>query len=120
MIQDDNAAERARAVAEGLTRMTTQDAYQRMVGAEVPAAPVLSHQEVLVDPQIVHNGCIVEAEHPVYGRYRRVRPAARFSQSQKETTRPSALYAEHAEEILDELGVSIEERARLRERGVLP
>jgi len=120
MIQDENAAERARAVAEGLTRMTTEDAYRRMVAAEVPAAPVLSHQEVLVDPQIVHNGCIIEAEHPVYGRYRRVRPAARFSQSLPETTRPSALYAEHAEEILDELGVSIEERARLRERGVLP
>ncbi len=120
MIQDENAAERARAVAEGLTRMTTQDAYRQMVAAEVPAAPVLTHQEVLVDPQIVHNGSIVEAEHPVYGRYRRVRPAARFSRTRQETTRPSALYAEHAEEILDELGVSTEQRARLRERGVLP
>ena len=73
MIQDDNTAERAQAVAEGLARMTTEDAYQQMVAAEVPAAPVLSHPDVLEDPQIRHNGCIVEAEHPVYGRYRRVR-----------------------------------------------
>ena len=120
MIQDENAAERARAVAEGLTRLTTQDAYRAMVAAEVPAAPVLTHQEVLLDPQIVHNGCVVEAEHPVYGRYRRVRPAARFSRTVSDTVRPSALYAEHADEILDELGVSQAERARLRERGVLP
>jgi crotonobetainyl-CoA:carnitine CoA-transferase CaiB-like acyl-CoA transferase len=119
MIQNDNAMERAQAVTEGLTRMTTADAYAQMVEAEVPAAPVLTHQDVLVDPQIVHNDCVIEAEHPVYGRYRRIRPAARFSKTIEPTTRASALYAEHADEILDELGTSLDERERLRALGVL-
>jgi crotonobetainyl-CoA:carnitine CoA-transferase CaiB-like acyl-CoA transferase len=119
MIQNDNAMERAQAVAEGLTRMTTADAYAQMVEAQVPAAPVLTHQDVLVDPQIVHNDCVIEAEHPVYGRYRRIRPAARFSKTIEPTTRASALYAEHADEILDELGTSLDERERLRALGVL-
>ena len=119
MIQDDNTAERAQAVAVGLSRMTTAEAYEQMVEAQVPAAPVLTHQDVLVDPQIVHNGCIIEAEHPVYGRYRRVRPSARFSKTIEPTTRPSALYAEHSDEILDELGTSPEDRKRLRELGAL-
>lgn len=119
MIQDDNAAERAGAVAVGLCRMTTAEAYEQMVAAQVPAAPVLTHRDVLVDPQIVHNGCVLEAEHPTYGRYRRVRASARFSKTVEPTTRPSALYAEHSDEILDELGTSAAERKRLREIGVL-
>ncbi len=119
MIQDDNTALRAQAVSLGLARMTTAEAYEEMVAAQVPAAPVLSHQDVLIDPQIVHNGCIIEADHPVYGRYRRVRPSARFSRTIEETTQPSALYAEHSDEILDEMGMSAAERKRLREIGAL-
>jgi crotonobetainyl-CoA:carnitine CoA-transferase CaiB-like acyl-CoA transferase len=119
MIQDDNALERAQAVADGLLRMSTADAYAQMVAAEVPAAPVLTHADVLVDPQILHNGCILEAEHPVYGRYRRIRPSARFSETIEPAPRPPALYAEHSDEILDELGTSTKQRARLREIGAL-
>jgi formyl-CoA transferase len=90
-----------------------------MIEFEVPAAPILSHQEVLVDPQIKHNGCVIEAEHPVYGRYRRVRQAARFSETIPEITPPAALYAEHSDEILDELGCDAAARARLRELGAI-
>ena len=100
MIQHDAALERAQAVADGLAQMTTEDAYEQMVAAEVPAAPVLTHQDVLVDPQILHYDCVTEAEYPVYGRCRRVRPSAPFSETVEPTTRPSALYAEHSEEIL--------------------
>ena len=62
----------------------------------------------------------MEAEHPVYGRYQRVRQAARFSRTRPDSPRPAALYAEHADEILDELGISAEARERLREAGVIP
>jgi crotonobetainyl-CoA:carnitine CoA-transferase CaiB-like acyl-CoA transferase len=118
-IQDENVHARATAVADGLARMTTAEAYRRMVECEVPAAPILSHPEVLVDPQITHNGMVLEADHPVYGRYRRVRPMARFSRTVPDTTPAAALYAEHSDEILDELGVEPERRAMLREKGAL-
>jgi len=118
-IEEDSQLARAKALTDGLARMTTADAYRRMVEFEVPAAPILSHREVLVDPQITHNDCVIEAEHPVYGRYRRVRQAARFSETVHEITPPAALYAEHSDEILDELGCSAETRARLRELGAI-
>ena len=120
MLQEENQLERGHAVQAGLAALSTAEAYRRMIEAEVPAAPVLSHSEVLEDPQIRHNGLVVEAEHPVYGRYRRVRPAARFSGTRAEAPRPAALYAEHADEILDEFEVSAETRERLREAGVIP
>ena len=119
MIQDANALERSLAVANGLLNMSTADSYEQMVAAEVPAAPVLSHQDVLVDPQIQHNGCILEAEHHTYGRYRRIRPSARFSETVEPSTRGAALYAEHSDEILDELGTPRKERERLRALGAL-
>jgi len=118
-IEEANQVARAEALSEGLARMTTADAYRSMVEFEVPAAPILSHSEVLVDPQIVHNGTVVEAEHPIYGRYRRVRQAAQFSQTVPELTPPAALYAEHSDEILDELGCDAERRERLRAVGAL-
>ena len=119
MLSEENVAARVEAVNAGLAQMTTQEAYEQLTEHEVPAAPVLSHQDVLVDPQLTHNGSIIEATHPVYGRYRRARPAARFSDTKPDEARPSALYAEHSDELLDELGMSAEERTRLREIGAL-
>ena len=119
-ILEENQLARAKALSEGLAKLTTAEAYERMVECEVPAAPILTHQEVLVDPQIKHNGCVIEAEHPVYGRYRRVRQAARFSQTVHETTAPAALYAEHSSEILDELGYAGDTVAQLRKLGAIP
>jgi crotonobetainyl-CoA:carnitine CoA-transferase CaiB-like acyl-CoA transferase len=119
MIQDDNTAIRAEAVARGLASMTTDDAYRAMVDREVPAAPVLALKDVLVDPQITHNGTVIEAEHPVYGRYRRVRPAARFSRTQADPVRAAPLYAADSDEVLEALGLDADRRAALRASGVL-
>jgi crotonobetainyl-CoA:carnitine CoA-transferase CaiB-like acyl-CoA transferase len=119
MIRPENQAERARVVAEGVARMTTEEVYRRMLEYEVPVAPILTQREVLEDPQIKHNGTVIEATHPIYGRYRRVRPAARFSETVPENTLPAALYAEHSDAILDEIECSAEERERLRALGAL-
>jgi len=120
MLEEENQLERARAVEQGLAALSTEEAYRRMIEWEVPAAPVLGHAEVLEDPQIRHNGTVLEARHPVYGRYRRARQVASFSRTRPEISRPPALYGEHTDEILDELGISPEGRAHLRESRVIP
>ena len=99
--------------------MTTAQAYERLVENEVASAPVLSHPQVLEDPQITHNGTIMEATHPVYGRYRRARPAVHFSGTPTADTSAPALYGDHTDEILGELGMSAERVAALRERNVV-
>ncbi len=120
MITDESQLERAAAVRDGLAAMATAEAYRSLIEHEVAAAPVLSHSEVLVDPQITHNGCIVEAEHPVYGRYRRVRAPVRFSSSDTVAAPQSpAVYAEHTDEILAELGVSPARRDELVAAGAV-
>ncbi len=117
-LEEEHTVARAQAMQEGLAAMSTADAYRRLVEHEVPAAPVLSQQDVLRDPQILHNGSIIEAEHPVYGKYRRVRAPVQFSASRNESLGAPALYAEHSDEILEEMGRSVAERQALREKGV--
>lgn len=119
MLEEANELARAEAMREGLARLSTEQAYRRLIEFEVPAAPVLTHAEVLEDPQIVHNGSIVEASHPVYGRYRRARPAVRFSTTATEPTSAPALYGENSTEILDQLGLSAEAQAALRASGAV-
>ena len=119
MLSDASVEARTEAINAGLAQLTTAEAYQRLVEAEVPIAPVLTREEVLVDPQIVHNGGIIEAEHPVYGRYRRARPPIRFSETAMEHRRAAPLFDEDSREILEEIGVTDEEQATLRESGVL-
>jgi crotonobetainyl-CoA:carnitine CoA-transferase CaiB-like acyl-CoA transferase len=118
-LEESNQIERAVAIRDGLAAMTTAEAYRRLIEHEVAAAPVLTHPEVLVDPQITHNGSIVEATHPVYGRYRRARPSARFSVTVPADAAPPALYGDHTAEVLAELGLSPERQAELRTRGVV-
>ncbi len=119
MLRPENVQERTEAVAQGMAKLATEEAYRRLLECEVPAAPILDHAQVLVDPQIAHNGTVVEAVHPVYGRYRRTRAAARFSETVAAQTPPAALYGEHGDAILGELGHDRAAIAGLRARGVV-
>jgi crotonobetainyl-CoA:carnitine CoA-transferase CaiB-like acyl-CoA transferase len=118
-IEMRNQVERAEALRDGLAALTTAEAYRRLLEHQIAAAPVLTHKEVLVDPQINHNGSIVEATHPIYGRYRRARAAVRFSGTVLEESLPAARYGDHTDEILAELGLSPERRAELRSKAVV-
>jgi crotonobetainyl-CoA:carnitine CoA-transferase CaiB-like acyl-CoA transferase len=119
MIEEANEIIRAEAMQEGLAKLTTEEAYRRLVELEIPAAPVLTHAEVLEDPQITHNEGVIEGEHPVYGRFRRAKPSVRFSGTPTEETPAPPLYGEQSDAILDELGVSGEERKSLRDAGAV-
>lgn len=120
MLLEENQIERAQAVLDGLAKLTTAEAYALMNEFEVPVAPILSHQDVLEDPQIRHNESIIEATHPIYGPYRRVRPSVRFSETIPSVTAPAALYGEHTDEILEEIGVDAARRSQLRKDEIIP
>ena len=119
-LREENVQARADAMQAGLAALTTEEAYERLVAHEIPCAPVLTAEEVLEDPQITHNGGVQEAEHPVYGRFRRARPPLRFSRTEPARGAPPSLYGEQTDEILDELGIPGDRRTALREKGVIP
>ena len=104
---------------EAIRSFTTKTLLQKMNENEVPNGRVLSLEEVFDDPQIQHNGSILEFDHPTAGKYRQAKPAARFSGTpQDPQRRMPPLLGEHTEEVLAELGLSKEEITTLRNKAV--
>jgi crotonobetainyl-CoA:carnitine CoA-transferase CaiB-like acyl-CoA transferase len=104
---------------EEFRKWPTREILERMAAESLPAAPVLSLEEVLVDPQVRHNEVLVEREHPSAGVIRQPRPPARFDRTPAEPGRLAPLHGEHTDEILAELGIGADERKALREAGIV-
>lgn len=85
----------------------------------VPCAPVLRREDVLNDPQVQANDLINEYEHPILGRVRQPRPAARMSGHTPERAPLAPALGAHTREILCELGLSPADIAALSARGVI-
>ncbi|MDP6145265.1 MAG: CoA transferase, partial [Acidimicrobiales bacterium] len=56
--------------------MTCDEAIEALIAADVPSGPVLTGEEAIRDPQILHNGTLVEWNHPDAGVVRQPKPAA--------------------------------------------
>jgi len=97
----------------------TQEILARMIAEDVPCGPVNSLEQALADPQVRHNGAVVEVEHPVVGRMRQAAPAARFDRTPPRPGKAAPLHGEHTEEVLKELGYDDAARKRLAEEGVI-
>jgi crotonobetainyl-CoA:carnitine CoA-transferase CaiB-like acyl-CoA transferase len=86
-----------------MAERTTAEWIELCLEIGVPVAPVPTLHEIVTDPAL-HRGVIEEADHPVVGRYRSVRPPIRFAKSPMAVRRPAPLVGEHTVEILHELG----------------
>ncbi len=106
-------------LADAFRALGTEELLEALVANDVPAGPVLSAEEVLVDPQVVHNDVLVQWHHPDAGTVRQPRPAARFDRTPADFERIVAHRGQHTEELLTELGRTHDEIAVLRNTGVI-
>ncbi|MEM1885025.1 MAG: CaiB/BaiF CoA-transferase family protein, partial [Candidatus Jordarchaeales archaeon] len=86
---------------------------------DVPCGPVNEICQVFLDPQVLHREMVVEVEHPRAGKIKQVRFPLKFSEEWCMIRRPPPMLGEHTEEILKELGYSVEEIGELRRKGVI-
>ena len=118
-LRDLNIDARLSLIQEALATRTTAEWLALLEPAGVPCAPVLTRKEVIAHPQTIANGVLVETDHPVAGRLRQTRNAARFEGTPAEHRFGAPVLGQHADEILREAGLSDGEIAALRETGVI-
>jgi len=106
-------------LAEAFLEMTCEEVIAALIEADVPAGPVLSGEEAVADPQVIHNETLVEWQHPDAGTVRQPRPAARFSKTPTDLNFSGAHRGQHNAEILGNLGYSSEQIETLQGSGVI-
>ncbi|MDT0444710.1 CaiB/BaiF CoA transferase family protein [Streptomyces johnsoniae] len=95
-------------VEEHLGRETTGHWLEVLGGAGVWCGPVHSYEDLLTDPQVVHNGSFVSYEHPTEGQVTTPGFPFDLSASPQSVARPAPVNGQHSREVLRDLGLSEE------------
>ncbi|XP_031439651.1 succinate--hydroxymethylglutarate CoA-transferase isoform X2 [Clupea harengus] len=93
------------ALSKRFSEDTTDEWIRRFDGTGVPVGPINNIQQVFSDPQVSHNGLILEMEHPTSGTIQVPGPAVRFSNFEFDRPLPPPVIGQHTVQVLrDTLG----------------
>ncbi|MBV8362121.1 MAG: CoA transferase [Deltaproteobacteria bacterium] len=106
-------------MAQVLKTRSSADWLATLDAQQVPCAPILTRDELLIDPQVAANRMIVETIHPSAGPMRQPRPAARFGRTPAELRLFAPKLGQHTDDVLRDTGFSADEIMALREAAVI-
>jgi crotonobetainyl-CoA:carnitine CoA-transferase CaiB-like acyl-CoA transferase len=118
-LRDLNIDARLELIQSVLATGTTRHWLDRLEAEGVPCAPVLTRKELIRHPQVLAGETVLESEHPVAGRLRHARHAARFEATPAEIRSGAPLLGQHTDEVLAELGLDAEDIRALRATGAV-
>ncbi|MBC7505256.1 MAG: CoA transferase [Sandarakinorhabdus sp.] len=109
----------APAMAAAVATRTKAELMAGFVREGAVGGRVNSCAETVDDPQVVHNGVVVEIDHGAAGRVRGARPAALFSATPAVAAAPAPRLGEHSAAVLAGLGYDAAEVAGFVANGVV-
>jgi len=116
LARGENAALISARLAAWLAERTTDEAIAALAQARIPAAPVLTPQEVLEDPHLRETGYLQPVDFPGMAQAALLpQPPMVLSRTPGEIRSRAPLNGEHTDQILRSIGVDEAEIARLRE-----
>lgn len=104
-------------VRDKLAAMTPDEAHAKMLAEEVPVSLVTLRSELHEDPQVKHNGTIVQVTHETLGRFHVARSPVRYSASTTVCSETVPVRGGATAGILSELGYSDAESDSLKRDG---
>lgn len=114
-----HTTERRKFMSDEIAKWNAAEILERFLEREVPCAPILNREALLENEQVLENQLLEIHEHPVLGKVRQPRPAARFEKTPAGVQRMAPYLGEDNAAILTELGYSEEEIAQFDEDGVV-
>ena len=114
--RSQNAGELVKTMKELSSQTKLADFLRVAEEHDLPASPVNSIADLPNDAQIKNNKIFVERTHPVMGKVREVRPAARMSETGLRVSSPAPMRGEHTDDIVREIGL---DPVALREAGAI-
>jgi crotonobetainyl-CoA:carnitine CoA-transferase CaiB-like acyl-CoA transferase len=118
-LRDQNINDRLQLTQDALKSGTTEEWLEKLETEGVPCAPVLTREQLIDHPQVRASNLLLESDHPVAGRLRQTRAAARFSVTTTELRSGAPLLGQHTDEVFAGLGLSHRELDALRAKGVV-
>lgn len=110
-----------RIVLKRMEQRTTQEWLDHLLAKGVWCGPVQSYEELLEDPQFLHNKTMFEMQHPRLGTLRNIRSPITMSGAPVETHPRNAApeIGQHTDDVLRELGFTPEQIGKLREAKIV-
>ena len=114
-----NQDELDRVIAERTSQLNREELLERLIAQGVLTAPVNNYDEVVKDPQILHNKMIVPVEHPEIGTLKVTGIPILFHGTPASVKKHPPMQGEHTREILAELGYASQEVDALMAKGAI-
>ncbi len=105
-------------LAERTRQFTRDQLVEKLVAADVLTAPINAVEEVVKDPQVLHNNMIVSTDHPTLGKVEVTGVPIRFYGTPASVRKHPPLLGEHTRELLQEVGYSEQEIEQLIGKGL--
>ncbi|MDF3319982.1 CaiB/BaiF CoA-transferase family protein [Rhodococcus sp. C3V] len=106
-------------LAKFAANISTAEALRRAETHDLPLAPIQDVTRFFDDPQVHHNGTIVDIPDPEFGTVRQLGHPARFEHTPMLDYSRAPRLNEHESEILKNLGYSDDQIAQLKVQGAI-
>jgi crotonobetainyl-CoA:carnitine CoA-transferase CaiB-like acyl-CoA transferase len=114
-----NAKELVAIMDQKFATRTREEWMERLKAEGCIFTPVQTPAEVANDPQAFANNYFVEVDHPEEGKTKMVGWPWDFSETPATCRRMAPKLGEHTDEIMRELGYTVEEISEMKEKGVI-